>query len=68
MERIYMIRSKKRIAAMTAIALATVMSATSVAGISAASAAPTKIKVWAWYPNFKEVVETFNATHTDVQV
>jgi multiple sugar transport system substrate-binding protein len=32
------------------------------------SGGPVKIKVWAWYPEFKAVVEHFNATHTDVQV
>jgi multiple sugar transport system substrate-binding protein len=26
------------------------------------------IKVWAWYPSFKEVVRQFNQTHEDVQV
>ncbi|WP_214414631.1 ABC transporter substrate-binding protein [Sphaerisporangium fuscum] len=29
---------------------------------------PVHIKVWAWYPEFKSVVENFNATHKDVQV
>jgi multiple sugar transport system substrate-binding protein len=29
---------------------------------------PVKIKVWAWYPSFKPVVDLFNKTHTDVQI
>jgi multiple sugar transport system substrate-binding protein len=29
---------------------------------------PVHIKVWAWYPAFKGVVDHFNATHTDVKV
>ncbi len=49
--------------------------ASTAAGSSAA--APTKvavnpnavhIKVWAWYPEFKSVVDAFNASHADVQV
>ncbi|PRX21371.1 carbohydrate ABC transporter substrate-binding protein (CUT1 family) [Actinoplanes italicus] len=26
------------------------------------------VKVWAWYPEFKAVVDQFNATHTDVKI
>lgn len=33
-----------------------------------ASSGPVHIKVWAWYPDFKDVVAKFNATHTDVQI
>jgi multiple sugar transport system substrate-binding protein len=33
-----------------------------------ANGGPVHIKVWAWYPAFKEVVDQFNKTHTDVQV
>jgi multiple sugar transport system substrate-binding protein len=33
-----------------------------------ASGGPVHIKVWAWYPSFKEVVRQFNQTHEDVQV
>lgn len=29
---------------------------------------PVKVKVWAWYPSFKPVVDLFNKTHTDVQI
>ena len=29
---------------------------------------PVHIKVWAWYPAFKGVVDHFNATHKDVKV
>ncbi|HEY9522062.1 MAG TPA: extracellular solute-binding protein [Thermopolyspora sp.] len=29
---------------------------------------PVHIKVWAWYPEFKDVVASFNAKHKDVQV
>jgi len=62
-----MITRKKRIAKVSAVALASVIAVTGFAS-APAHAAPVKIKVWAWYPNFKEVVEIFNSTHTDVQV
>ena len=58
---------KKRLAKVFAIALVPIMAATGFA-TAPAQAAPVKIKVWAWYPNMKEVVEIFNATHSDVQV
>jgi multiple sugar transport system substrate-binding protein len=29
---------------------------------------PVHIKVWAWYPEFKGVVDLFNKTHKDVQI
>jgi multiple sugar transport system substrate-binding protein len=29
---------------------------------------PVHVSVWAWYPEFKGVVDAFNAAHTDVQV
>ncbi|MGB3440594.1 MAG: extracellular solute-binding protein [Actinophytocola sp.] len=29
---------------------------------------PVHVKVWAWYPEFKGVVEAFNAAHDDIQV
>ncbi|MEH1125652.1 ABC transporter substrate-binding protein [Micromonospora sp. CPCC 206061] len=29
---------------------------------------PVRIKVWAWYPEFKPVVDLFNATHKDIQI
>ena len=68
MERNYMIKSKKRIAGFSALALGIILSTTGLSAVQQASAAPVHIKVWAWYPNFKEVVEIFNATHSDVQV
>jgi hypothetical protein len=68
MERNYMIKSKKRIAGFSALALGIILSTTGLSAVTQASAAPVKIKVWAWYPNMKEVVEIFNATHSDVQV
>ncbi|WP_433462179.1 extracellular solute-binding protein [Spirillospora sp. CA-128828] len=37
-------------------------------GGSSASGGPVHIKVWAWYPSFKPVVDEFNRTHKDVQV
>jgi multiple sugar transport system substrate-binding protein len=37
-------------------------------GSSGKASGPVHIKVWAWYPDFKDVVAKFNATHTDVQV
>ncbi|MDR6593235.1 ABC transporter substrate-binding protein [Saccharothrix longispora] len=41
-----------------------------VAGCGGASSddGPVRVSVWAWYPEFKSVVEAFNASHTDVQV
>jgi multiple sugar transport system substrate-binding protein len=29
---------------------------------------PVRIKVWAWYPEFKPVVDLFNSTHKDIQI
>src|SRR5688572_4149916 len=29
---------------------------------------PVTVSVWAWYPEFKGVVEAFNASHTDIKV
>ncbi|WP_051766243.1 ABC transporter substrate-binding protein [Saccharothrix syringae] len=29
---------------------------------------PVRVSVWAWYPEFKGVVDAFNASHADVQV
>ncbi|WP_146174951.1 ABC transporter substrate-binding protein [Umezawaea tangerina] len=29
---------------------------------------PAHVSVWAWYPEFKGVVDAFNASHTDVQI
>lgn len=37
-------------------------------GSSGAQSGPVHIKVWAWYPQFKQVVAEFNKTHKDVQV
>ena len=37
------------------------------AGGSSASG-PVHIKVWAWYPEFKSVVDAFNASHQDIRV
>ncbi|NUQ99718.1 MAG: extracellular solute-binding protein [Streptomyces sp.] len=34
----------------------------------ASGGGPVHIKVWAWYPSFKGVVDEFNRTHKDVQV
>jgi multiple sugar transport system substrate-binding protein len=66
-EREFMIRNKKRLVKVSAVASAFVLSLTGIAS-APVHAAPVKIKVWAWYPNMKEVVEIFNASHTDVQV
>ncbi|HEX6340256.1 ABC transporter substrate-binding protein [Umezawaea sp.] len=37
-------------------------------GESGAGGGPVRVSVWAWYPEFKGVVDAFNASHTDVQV
>ncbi|MFC7595455.1 ABC transporter substrate-binding protein [Terrabacter sp. GCM10028922] len=34
----------------------------------AGASGPVHIKVWAWYPEFKGVVDAFNASHKDFQV
>jgi multiple sugar transport system substrate-binding protein len=54
----------------TAIIIAsTIALVTGLIGVATpANAEVTRIKVWAWYPNFKEVVDTFNANNTDVQI
>jgi multiple sugar transport system substrate-binding protein len=66
-------RSVRRIATATvATAAATALLAAcgsgSSGGGSASSSGPVHIKVWAWYPDFKQVVDQFNKTHKDVQV
>jgi multiple sugar transport system substrate-binding protein len=33
-----------------------------------ANGRPTHVSVWAWYPEFKGVVDAFNASHKDVQI
>ena len=58
---------KKRLAKVFAVALVPIMAVTGFA-TAPAQAAPVKIKVWAWYPNMAEVVEIYNATHSDVQI
>ncbi|MFF5979517.1 ABC transporter substrate-binding protein [Streptomyces olindensis] len=35
---------------------------------NAASDGPVHIKVWAWYPQFKPVVDEFNRTHKNIKV
>ncbi len=35
---------------------------------SASPGGVTRIKVWAWYPEFKPVVDLFNSTHKDIQI
>lgn len=37
-------------------------------GSGSSGSGPVHIKVWAWYPEFKGVVDAFNASHKDVQV
>ncbi|WNM35753.1 extracellular solute-binding protein [Streptomyces sp. Li-HN-5-11] len=37
-------------------------------GSSADSSGPVHIKVWAWYPSFKPVVDEFNRTHKNIKV
>jgi len=32
------------------------------------SGGPVTVKVWAWYPEFKPVVELFNSTHDDIKI
>ena len=69
------LRSVRRTAvAATSAALAGVLLAAcgsgggSDSGSGAAGGGPVHIKVWAWYPQFKQVVDEFNKTHKDVQV
>jgi multiple sugar transport system substrate-binding protein len=35
---------------------------------SAAAGGVTRIKVWAWYPEFQPVVDLFNSTHKNIQI
>jgi multiple sugar transport system substrate-binding protein len=35
---------------------------------SGGAGGPVRVSVWAWYPEFKGVVEAFNAAHDDIQV
>lgn len=35
---------------------------------STSASGVTRIKVWAWYPEFKPVVDLFNSTHTNIQI
>ncbi|KUN62046.1 hypothetical protein AQJ46_32475 [Streptomyces canus] len=66
-------RSVRRTAvAATSAALAGVLLAACGSGGGSGSgttgSGPVHIKVWAWYPQFKQVVAEFNKTHKDVQV
>lgn len=38
------------------------------AGGDGAGDGPVRVSVWAWYPEFKGVVDAFNASHRDIQV
>jgi multiple sugar transport system substrate-binding protein len=58
---------KKATAIFTTAAVASVVGFIG-ASAPAHAAAPVHVKVWAWYPNFKEVVAKYNATHTDIQI
>jgi multiple sugar transport system substrate-binding protein len=37
-------------------------------GDSGSDGGPVRVSVWAWYPEFKGVVDAFNAAHKDIQV
>jgi multiple sugar transport system substrate-binding protein len=59
--------------ALAAVAAATVALTACSGGNSSSSSepahdGPVHIKVWAWYPEFKGVVDLFNKTHKDVQI
>ena len=58
---------KKAIAIFTTASVAALMGTIGVSAPAHAASA-VHVKVWAWYPNFKEVVAKYNATHTDIQI
>ncbi|KDN21736.1 ABC transporter substrate-binding protein [Amycolatopsis rifamycinica] len=37
-------------------------------GTGGGTGGPVRVSVWAWYPEFKGVVDAFNAAHPDIQV
>jgi multiple sugar transport system substrate-binding protein len=60
---------KRSAAAVTMIAAVALMAACGGTKADSGTAnGPVHIKVWAWYPAFKDIVDQFNKTHTDVQV
>ena len=65
-------RGRRRpVRAMVAVVAAAALTAAGCGGSGDAGGkpdGPVKIKVWAWYPSFKPVVDHFNKTHTDVQI
>jgi multiple sugar transport system substrate-binding protein len=64
-------RRRIRCSAVVAIAAAATLAACSSGGGQGGGGArngPVHIKVWAWYPEFKGVVDLFNKTHKDIQV
>lgn len=58
----------------TAVAMFTAMTLVAACGSDGGDAGekktdgPVRIKVWAWYPEFKPVVDLFNSTHKDIQI
>ncbi len=56
------------VAALAAVALVAACSSGKSGGGGGGGSGPVHIKLWAWYPAFKGVVDHFNATHTDVKV
>ena len=56
------------VAALGAVALVAACSSGKSGGGGGGGSGPVHIKVWAWYPAFKGVVDHFNATHNDVKV
>lgn len=59
---------RRSVRAVVAVVAAAALAAAGCGGGGGGSDGPVKIKVWAWYPSFKPVVELFNETHTDIQI
>jgi multiple sugar transport system substrate-binding protein len=60
---------RRRLTAVAAVGvLGLAVGACSSGGGSSSSGGPVHIKVWAWYPEFKSVVDLFNSTHKDIQI
>ena len=60
--------SRKHYAVISAVSLSLLVARTGITATTRAFAAPVHIKIWTWYPNFKEVAAKFNATQTNVHV
>jgi multiple sugar transport system substrate-binding protein len=61
-------RLRTFVAALAAAGLLAACSGADDSGEQGTDGGPVRVSVWAWYPEFKGVVDAFNASHKDIQV